>query len=161
MPHETPKLLAIETSTDALSVAVGDPGVRAVFQGPGAAQSSASLLPAVQDLLQQAGWTLAALDAIVFARGPGAFTGLRTACAVAQGLAYGVRPAAHPDGLPVLPVDARLVDLDLDTRTVLLKLPPRIREELLQGLREQGPEGYQQFIRNYYQRLAKVKGDQK
>lgn len=108
MPHETPKLLAIETSTDALSVAVGDPGVRAVFQGPGAAQSSASLLPAVQDLLQQAGWTLAALDAIVFARGPGAFTGLRTACAVAQGLAYGVRPASHPDGLPVLPVDTLL-----------------------------------------------------
>ena len=69
--------------------------------------------------------------------------------------------SATPSTLPVLPVDARLVDLDLDTRTVLLKLPPRIREELLQGLREQGPEGYQQFIRNYYQRLAKVKGDQK
>jgi hypothetical protein len=69
--------------------------------------------------------------------------------------------SATPSTLPVLPVDARLVDLDLDTRTVLLKLPPRIREELLQGLREEGPEGYQQFIRNYYQRLAKVKGDQK
>ena len=69
--------------------------------------------------------------------------------------------SATPSTLPVLPVDARLADLDLDTRTVLLKLPPRIREELLQGLREEGPEGYQQFIRNYYQRLAKVKGDKK
>jgi hypothetical protein len=69
--------------------------------------------------------------------------------------------SATPSTLPVLPVDARLVDLDLETRTVLLKLPPRIREELLQGLREEGPEGYQQFIRNYYQRLAKVKGDKK
>ena len=69
--------------------------------------------------------------------------------------------SAAPSTLPVLPVDARLTDLDLDTRAVLLKLPPRIREELLQGLREEGPEGYQQFIRNYYQRLAKVKGAQK
>jgi len=69
--------------------------------------------------------------------------------------------SANPSTLPVLPVDAKLVDLDLETRTVLLKLPPRIREELLQGLREEGPEGYQQFIRNYYQRLARVKGDKK
>lgn len=108
MPHETLKLLAIETSTDILSVAVGGTGARATFQGPGAAQASTSLLPAVQDLLRQAGWSLAGLDAIVFARGPGAFTGLRTACAVAQGLAYGARRPEHPDGLPVLPVDTLL-----------------------------------------------------
>jgi tRNA threonylcarbamoyladenosine biosynthesis protein TsaB len=108
MPHETPRLLAIETSTDALSVAVGGAAALATFQGPGAAQASATLLPAAQDLLAQAGWTLAGLDAIVFARGPGAFTGLRTACAVAQGLAYGARSDAHPDGLPVLPVDTLL-----------------------------------------------------
>ena len=48
------------------------------------------------------------LDAIVVARGPGSFTGLRTACAVAQGLAYGARSEARPDGLPVLPVDTLL-----------------------------------------------------
>ena len=109
MPAPTAlKLLAIETSTDLLSVAVGDPAPRGEHTGPGAAQSSATLLPAVQALLAQAGWALAALDAIVFARGPGAFTGLRTACAVAQGLAYGARSPAHPDGLPVLPVDTLL-----------------------------------------------------
>lgn len=109
MPAETDlKLLAIETSTDLLSVAISGPGGVVEHQGPGAAQSSATLLPAVQALLAQAGWPLAALDAIVFARGPGAFTGLRTACAVAQGLAYGARSAAHPQGLPVLPVDTLL-----------------------------------------------------
>ncbi len=104
---ETTRLLAIETSTDTLSVALGSgvPGGR-VWQhsGPGAAQASATLLPLVRDLLTQAGWTLASLDAVVFGRGPGSFTGLRTACAVAQGLAYGARP----EGLPVLPVDTLL-----------------------------------------------------
>ena len=56
----------------------------------------------------QAGWGLRDLDAIVFGRGPGSFTGLRTACAVAQGLAYDSRSAAHPHGLPVLAVDTLL-----------------------------------------------------
>lgn len=108
MPPETLKLLAIETSTDILSVAVGGRDPLAVFEGPGAARSSATLLPAVQELLQAAAWPLVSLDAVVFARGPGAFTGLRTACAVAQGLAYGARSGAHPEGLPVLPVDTLL-----------------------------------------------------
>ncbi len=105
------RLLAIDSSTDTLSVALGTgaPGAAlATFTGPGAAQASSSLLPAVQDLLARADWPLDSLDAIVFGRGPGSFTGLRTACAVAQGLAYGARSARHPGGLPVLPVDTLL-----------------------------------------------------
>jgi tRNA threonylcarbamoyladenosine biosynthesis protein TsaB len=109
------RLLALETSTDQLSVAVGAGGhgePPAVYTGPGAAQSSMHLLPSVQRLLREKGWTLGTLDAIVVARGPGSFTGLRTACAVAQGLAYGAQ-AASPEvaaqgGLPVLPVDTLL-----------------------------------------------------
>lgn len=98
------KILAFDTSTDALSVAVGvwpaGGGEAQVWQhsGPGGAKASATLVPAVLALLQQATLTLAELDAIAFGRGPGAFTGLRTACAVAQGLAFGAN-------LPVLPVD--------------------------------------------------------
>ena len=108
MPSPTLRLLAIETSTDRLSVALGGGGPGApVWQhtGPGAAQASLTLLPVIGSLLAQAGWQLAELDALVFARGPGSFTGLRTACAVVQGLAYGVRGAGRPDGLPVLPID--------------------------------------------------------
>ncbi|MDR7093395.1 tRNA (adenosine(37)-N6)-threonylcarbamoyltransferase complex dimerization subunit type 1 TsaB [Hydrogenophaga laconesensis] len=102
-----PRLLALETSTDTLSVALGDgvPG-GALWQhsGPGGALASTTLLPLVRQLLDTAGWAMDSLDAVVFGRGPGSFTGLRTACAVAQGLAYGARPG----GLPVLPVDTLL-----------------------------------------------------
>ncbi|MBX3609468.1 MAG: tRNA (adenosine(37)-N6)-threonylcarbamoyltransferase complex dimerization subunit type 1 TsaB [Hydrogenophaga sp.] len=104
-----PRLLAIDSSTDTLSLALAE-GTRAVqhHTGPGGAQASHSLLPQAQALLDAAGWGLSDLDAIVFGRGPGSFTGLRTACAVAQGLAYGTRSARHPEGLPVLPVDTLL-----------------------------------------------------
>jgi len=111
MPASALKLLAIETSTDTLSVAVGQgaPGdVVGEHTGPGAAQASATLLPVVQALLAQAALPLHTLDAIVFARGPGSFTGLRTACAVAQGLAYGAQGAGRVGGVPLLPVDTLL-----------------------------------------------------
>lgn len=70
------------------------------FDGVGGAQASATLIPTVLSLLRQARWQLADLDAIALGIGPGAFTGLRTACAVVQGLAF----SARPGGLPVLPI---------------------------------------------------------
>ena len=95
------KFLAFDTSTDVLSVALSDGAQTWVYEGAGGAQASAQLIPSVLDLLAQAGWALPELDAIVFGRGPGSFTGLRTACAVAQGLAFGA-------DVPVLPVDTLL-----------------------------------------------------
>ena len=97
-------LLAFDTSTDVLSIAVQSSGRGAVpleFGGPGGARASSTLIPAIQDLLARAGLRLADLDAVVFGRGPGSFTGLRTACSVAQGLAFGA-------GVPVLAVDTLL-----------------------------------------------------
>jgi len=95
------QFLAFDTSTDVLSVAVSRGEQTWVHEGEGGAQASAHLIPVAMDLLAQAGLQLSELTAIVFGRGPGSFTGLRTACAVAQGLAYG----AH---VPVLPVDTLL-----------------------------------------------------
>lgn len=99
------KLLAFDTSTDQLSIAACRPvnGRAQVWThtGAGGAMASASLIPAVLALLRDAGLTLRELDAIAFGAGPGAFTGLRTACAVAQGLGYGA-------GVPLLPVDTLL-----------------------------------------------------
>ena len=96
------KFLAFDSSTDRLSIAVTD-GAR-VWQhsSPGGAQASTTLIPAILALLAESGLGLGALDAIAFGRGPGSFTGLRTACAVAQGLAFG---ANHGAGIPVLPID--------------------------------------------------------
>jgi tRNA threonylcarbamoyladenosine biosynthesis protein TsaB len=99
------KFLAFDTSTDTMSVAVTD-GAR-VWQhtGPGGAKASTTLIPVVMALMADASLALGDLRAIVFGRGPGSFTGLRTACAVAQGLAFGANAGA---GVPVLPVDTLL-----------------------------------------------------
>jgi hypothetical protein len=55
-------------------------------------------------------------------------------------------------------LDAELSKLDPATRTVILKMQPRLREELLQGMREEGPEGYRKFIEDYFRRLTEVRG---
>lgn len=83
------KLLALDTATESCSVAlrIGDE-VR-VRRHPGARQQTAVVLPLVQALLAEAGITLAQLDAIACTHGPGAFTGVRVAVSVTQGLAFG------------------------------------------------------------------------
>jgi len=101
MPLASPKLLAFDTSTEHLSVAVLHGDTLLAHNGVGGAQASATLLPLIQQLLADAGLALFELDAIVFGRGPGSFTGLRTACSVAQGLAFGAK-------VPLVPVDTLL-----------------------------------------------------
>src|SRR5690606_4444761 len=74
----------------------------------GGAQASTHLLPALQGLVRDAGLTWRDLDAIAFGAGPGAFTGLRTACSVTQGLALGADcPVIVLDTLMVEAEDAR------------------------------------------------------
>ena len=101
-------LLAFDTSTEMMSVAVqrtldGPRQTSEVWQhtAPGGAQTSTHLIPTIQRLMAQAGLQYGQLDAIAFGCGPGSFTGLRTACSVAQGLAFGA-------DVKVLPVDTLL-----------------------------------------------------
>jgi tRNA threonylcarbamoyladenosine biosynthesis protein TsaB len=102
-------LLAFDTSTDAMAIALVAPGRQAAHDGAGGAQASAALIPELMALLAAHGLALADVDAIAFGCGPGAFTGLRTACSVAQGLAYGAAK-------PVIPVDSLMLVAD-DART--------------------------------------------
>ncbi len=98
-------LLAFDTGTEFMSIAVCSTRDGQLQQWQhttaGGAKASTDLIPAILGLMQQAGLTLQALDAICFGSGPGSFTGLRTACSVAQGLAFGA-------GVPVLPIDSLL-----------------------------------------------------
>ena len=104
-----PRVLAFDTSTERLAVALQAPGGPWLANAEGGAAASAALLPQASALLAAAGLAWADLDFIAFGRGPGAFTGLRTACAVAQGLAYGLgRPVLPLDSLLVVAEDARL-----------------------------------------------------
>lgn len=52
-------------------------------------------------------------------------------------------------------------DIDLPAQTVILKMQPRLREELLRGMREEGPEAYRKFIQDYFNRLTKVRPSEK
>lgn len=90
-------ILAIETSAELASCALLAGDTVLVRATPGVRSHSQSILPMVQELLKEAGIALAGCDAVAFGAGPGSFTGVRTACGVAQGLAYGA-------GLPVLPM---------------------------------------------------------
>jgi len=104
------KLLAIDTSTERLSLALKTHSGSAPlqFDGAGGAHSSTQLIPEIQRLMQQANLRFDQLDAIAFGAGPGAFTGLRSACAVAQGLAFGAAVAVLPvDTLLAVAEDAR------------------------------------------------------
>lgn len=104
-----PVLLALDTATDRIHAALSVGEVVHAIDLPGGAQASSSLLPALQGLLAHAGKAWADVDAIAFGRGPGAFTGLRTACSVTQGLALALgRPVIALDTLMAIAEDARL-----------------------------------------------------
>lgn len=96
------KLLAIETSTEACSVALYLDGEVIARHEPAPRRHTQLVLPWADELLAQAGVRKSQLDAIAVGRGPGAFTGVRLAIALAQGLALAL-------DRPVLPVSTLAV----------------------------------------------------
>ncbi len=93
------KILSIETSSDACSVALAVRGeVHEVYRlAP--REHTKLVLSMVEEVLAYGECSLTSLDAIAFGRGPGAFTGVRVAASVTQGIAFGA-------DLPVIPVSS-------------------------------------------------------
>lgn len=93
------RIAAIETSTDWCSVALWEEGRLWCMERRAANRHSDLALPMLEALLSAAGLEHAAVDAVAFGAGPGAFTGLRIACGLAQGLAFA-------RGLPVIGISS-------------------------------------------------------
>jgi tRNA threonylcarbamoyladenosine biosynthesis protein TsaB len=91
------KVLAFDTSTDACSAAVWVAGSVLERYELAPRRHAALILPMIEAVLAEAGAAVGQLDAIAFGRGPGAFTGVRVAAGIAQGLAFAA-------DLPVVPI---------------------------------------------------------
>ena len=116
------KILALETSAKAVSAAVSEDGkiLASGYQDTGLTHSR-TLMPIVEHILKNTGLTVADMDAIAVAAGPGSFTGIRIGVAAAKGLAFAAdkpavgvstlaamaRNVAFCDGLVVCAMDAR------------------------------------------------------
>jgi len=118
-------LLAIETATETVSVALSVNGdVRQRYRHA-PRQHAELLLPWVEELLREAGIGFGAVDAIAFSRGPGSFTSLRIGIGVVQGLAWA-------SDCPVIPVSSLAATaqaaVNNGIRTALVALDARMNE---------------------------------
>lgn len=101
------KLIALETSTRRLSVALWLDGVLIEHYEDVPNGGSELLLPWVIRLMNQASVTFPEIDGVAYGAGPGGFTGLRLACGIAQGLAFGLnRPVIGVSSLEALALEA-------------------------------------------------------
>jgi tRNA threonylcarbamoyladenosine biosynthesis protein TsaB len=139
-------LLAIDTATENCSAALLA-GERLIEREAEIERGHAErILGMVDEVLAEAAQSLASLDAIAFGRGPGAFTGVRLAAAVTQGLAFGA-------GLPVVPISdlravaQRVFDNVPAARTVLVCNDARMKE-VYWGSFGRGAEGVALAIGN-------------
>ena len=130
------KILALDTATEACSAALLCGG--SVYERHDIAprRHAELVLPMVDGVLAEAGVGLADLDAIAFGRGPGAFTGVRIAAGVTQGLALGA-------GLPVIPVSslAALAQPALGKAAVVLPAIDARMGEVYWAAYESGQDG--------------------
>ena len=122
-------ILAIETSSERCSVALLHRGQVTERAIEGAKRHAQSVLVFVDALLIDAGVAKTQLDAVAFGRGPGAFTGVRLAVAVAQGFAFALDiPALPVSTLAATAFDAFTIAPELQARPLLVALDARMGE---------------------------------
>lgn len=122
-----PILLAFDTATDVCSVALALGGEIVESSETVGHAHSERLLPMIDALLAQCRARLADCDAIAFGAGPGSFTGLRIACSVAQGLAWGAGKRVIPVG-NLMALARRAFDERPAARRVIAAVDARMRE---------------------------------
>ena len=120
------KILAIDTATDACSVALWLDGVVYEDFQIAARQHTTLILPMVQNLLAEANMALSEMEAFAFAAGPGSFTGLRIAASIIQGFAFATRKPIIP--VSTLAAIAQGVYREQKTSHVLVALDARMQE---------------------------------
>lgn len=82
-------ILALDTSTEIGSVAIGDQtGVIAASILPAQGAHSESMLPAIREIMAEADVTIGSLEGVGVGSGPGSFTGLRVGAALAKGMCF-------------------------------------------------------------------------
>jgi tRNA threonylcarbamoyladenosine biosynthesis protein TsaB len=120
------KFLALDTSTEACSVALDLDGQIIALDEVCPQQHSKRILPMVQQLLADAGVSLHQLDGIIFGRGPGSFTGVRIGVSVAQGLAFGADLPVF--GVSTLAAMAQAAALQQNATAVIAAIDARMAE---------------------------------
>ncbi|MEE9595211.1 MAG: tRNA (adenosine(37)-N6)-threonylcarbamoyltransferase complex dimerization subunit type 1 TsaB [Acidiferrobacterales bacterium] len=127
------KILALDTSTEACSVALSVDGhICDRFELGG--QHSSRILAMIDEVLAEAALALADLDVLAFGRGPGSFTGLRIGAGVAQGLAFGA-------GLPVVPVSSLAAMAQGQHQSRVLAAFDARMSQVYWGAYRRGPDG--------------------
>ena len=127
-------LLAVETSTELCSAALLRSGELFVEEALAENRHSELLVPMIRRLLDRSRLKPADLDGIGFGQGPGSFTGIRIACGIAQGIAFGA-------GKPVVPVPSLLALAEQSNeRRVLVAFDARMDETYLAAYARDGED---------------------
>jgi len=134
------KLLAVETSSEACSVALRIAGEVRELHLHAPRRHAELLLPAISQLLAEADLTVSALDAIAFGRGPGSFTSLRIGIGVVQGLAWAAqRPVVPCSSLAAVAQDA--LDRAADAAQCVYVAVDARMQEVFSAAFERGADG--------------------
>lgn len=123
-----PAILAIETSGEYCSAALIDGGETISRSERVGNAHSDRVLDMVRDVTAEARVPLAACDALAFGAGPGSFTGLRIACAVAQGLAFGADLPVVAIGTLVALAESLPSEVRIDGLSVIVTQDARMGE---------------------------------
>ncbi|MGH6624805.1 MAG: tRNA (adenosine(37)-N6)-threonylcarbamoyltransferase complex dimerization subunit type 1 TsaB, partial [Burkholderiaceae bacterium] len=136
-----PIILALDTATEICSVALLA-GLHCIERGEAVGNGhSERILPMVDEVMDESGMALAAVDVIAFGSGPGSFTGLRIACGIAQGLAWSAGKRVVPVG-NLRALAARAFAVQTAGDVVLAAIDARMQESYCAVYRRELRNGY-------------------